>query len=69
MRVKIRDGQVANRPVYVAVGCEPAPASATCSALWVGTGGEGAKHWMAVPGRSCANRGVADVCIAWLATG
>ena len=33
-----------------------------CCGVWVGTGGEGAKHWM-----SCLaelrNRGVADVCI------
>ena len=40
--VKIRDGQVANRPVYVAIGV-------TCAGerdilgLWAGEGGEGAK--------------------------
>ncbi|MCW2948561.1 MAG: transposase, mutator type [Actinoallomurus sp.] len=31
--------------------------------LWVGTGGEGAKHWMNVLAE-LKNRGVADVCIA-----
>jgi transposase-like protein len=30
IHVKIRDGQVANRPIYVAIG-SPAPASATSS--------------------------------------
>ena len=38
--VKVRDGQVANRPVYVAIGV-------TCNGeqdiLWAGDGGEGAK--------------------------
>jgi putative transposase len=31
--------------------------------LWVGTGGEGAKHWMGVLAE-LKNRGVGDVCIA-----
>ena len=59
--VKIRDGQVTNRPVYVAVGINLA-GERDVLGMWVGTGGEGAKHWM-----SCLaelrNRGVADVMI------
>ncbi|MCO6000333.1 transposase, partial [Actinoallomurus sp. WRP9H-5] len=31
--------------------------------LWMGTGGEGAKHWMGVLAE-LKNRGIADVCIA-----
>lgn len=60
--VKIRDGQVANRPVYVAIGV-------TCAGerdilgLWAGDGSEGAKFWLAVL-TEIKNRGVADVCIA-----
>lgn len=59
--VKIRDGQVANRPIYVVLGinCE---GERDVLGLWVGTGGEGAKHWMGVLAE-LRNRGVADVCI------
>jgi transposase-like protein len=59
--VKVRDGQVVNRPVYVAIGV-------TCSGerdilgLWAGDGGEGAKFWLAVL-TEIKNRGVEDVCI------
>lgn len=61
IHVKIRDGQVANRPSYVVLGinCE---GERDVLGLWVGTGGEGAKHWMAVL-TELRNRGVADVCI------
>ncbi len=59
--VKIRDGQVANRPVYVAVGVNLA-GERDVLGMWVGTGGEGAKHWMACLAE-LRNRGVADVCI------
>jgi hypothetical protein len=57
----IRDGQVANRPIYVVLGinCE---GERDVLGLWVGTGGEGAKHWMTVLAE-LRNRGVADVCI------
>lgn len=59
--VKIREGQVGNRPVYVALGVNLA-GDRDVLGMWVGTGGEGAKHWM-----SCLaelrNRGVQDVCI------
>ena len=60
--VKIREGNVANRPIYVAVGINCA-GERDVLGLWVGTGGEGAKHWMTVLAE-LRNRGVADVCIA-----
>ncbi|TDD91109.1 IS256 family transposase [Actinomadura darangshiensis] len=60
--VKIREGQVANRPIYVALGIN-CHGERDVLGLWVGTGGEGAKHWMTVLAE-LRNRGVADVCIA-----
>jgi transposase-like protein len=59
--VKIRDGQVANRPVYTAVGVT-VDGQRDILGLWVGTGGEGAKYWLAVL-TEIKNRGVDDVCI------
>ena len=59
--VKIRDGQVANRPVYVALGVNLA-SDRDVLGMWIGSGGEGAKHWMACLSE-LRNRGVADVCI------
>ena len=59
--VKIRDGQVTNRALYVAVGV-------TCAGerdilgLWAGDGGEGAKFWLSVL-TEIKNRGTGDVCI------
>lgn len=61
VHVKIRDGQVANRPVYMAL-------AVTCDGmreilgLWVGDGGEGAKYWLRVL-TEIKNRGVGDVCM------
>lgn len=44
--IKVRDGQVANRPVYVAVGID-LDGHRDVLGLWMGpTGGEGAKQWM-----------------------
>jgi putative transposase len=60
--VKIRDGQVANRPVYVALGINCA-GERDVLGLWAGTGGEGAKAWMVILAE-LRNRGVEDVCIA-----
>ena len=45
--VKIRDGQVANRPIYAAIGVT-LTGERDILGLWAGTGGEGAKFWMAV---------------------
>lgn len=59
--VKIRDGQVASRPVYVAVGIGLDGARDVLG-LWVGDGGEGARHWMSVLAE-LRNRGVEDLCI------
>ncbi|MEW2386719.1 IS256 family transposase, partial [Micromonospora sp. NPDC047707] len=59
--VKIREGQVANRPVYVTVGINLA-GERDVLGLRVGTGGEGAKAWMATLAE-LRNRGVEDVCI------
>lgn len=59
--VKIRDGQVTNRPVYSAVGVT-VDGERDILGLWVGNGGEGAKFWLQVL-TEIKNRGVADVCI------
>lgn len=46
--VKIRDGQVANRPVYVVMGVN-VDGERDVLGLWVGpAGGEGAKFWTTV---------------------
>jgi transposase-like protein len=59
--VKVRDGQVANRPIYAAIGVSLAGEKDVLG-LWAGTGGEGAKFWMAVL-TDLRNRGVQDVFI------
>jgi putative transposase len=61
LQMKIRDGAVANRPVYIAIGINLA-GERDVLGMWVGTGGEGAKHWMACLSE-LRNRGVADVMI------
>ncbi len=62
VHVKIRDGQVANRPIYVAIGVT-VNGERDILGLWAGDGGEGAKFWLQVL-TEIKNRGVADVCIA-----
>src|SRR3954464_1598983 len=57
--VKVRDGQVANRPFYTAIGVTLA-GERDILGLWAGTGGEGAKFWMSVL-TDLRNRGVRDV--------
>src|ERR1700758_3606216 len=57
--VKIRDGQVANRPVYAAIGVTLAGEKDVLG-LWAGTGGGGAKVWMSVL-TDLKNRGIKDV--------
>jgi transposase-like protein len=60
--VKIRDGQVANRPIYVAMGVN-LDGERDVLGLWVGpTSGEGAKFWMTVL-TELRNRGVHDTFI------
>ncbi len=57
--VKVRDGQVANRPIYAAIGVT-VDGEKDILGLWAGTGGEGAKFWLAVL-TDIRNRGVKDV--------
>ena len=59
--VKVRDGQVTNRPIYVATGV-PVNGERDILGLWAGDGHEGAKFWLAVL-TEIKNRGVEDVCI------
>ncbi|MGK8486822.1 transposase [Nocardia asiatica] len=58
--VKIRDGQLSSRPVYVAVGIG-LDRACNVLGLWVGDGGEGAEHWMVVVA-ALRNPGAANVC-------
>ena len=63
VNVKIRDGNVANRPIYLALGVT-VEGTRDILGLWAGEhgDGEGAKFW----GRVLAelkNRGVGDVCM------
>ena len=55
----VRDGPVANRPIYAAIGVSLAE-DKDILGLWAGTGGEGAKFWMAVL-TDLKNRGINDV--------
>ena len=59
--VKVRDGQVVNRPIYVVIGVT-VDGERDILGLWAGDGSEGAKFWLAVL-TEIKNRGVADVCI------
>jgi putative transposase len=60
--VKIRDGQVANRPIYVAMGVNM-HGERDVLGMWVGpAGGEGAKFWMTVL-TELKNRGIQDTFI------
>jgi putative transposase len=59
--VKIREGHVTNRPIYVALGIN-CHGERDVLGMWVGTGGEGAKAWMGYLAE-LRNRGVADVCV------
>lgn len=60
--VKVRDTQVANRPVYVAIGVNM-DGERDVLGLWIGpSGGEGAKRWMTML-TELRNRGVQDVLI------
>jgi putative transposase len=61
IHVKLRDGQVANRPIYVVLAVT-ADGERDILGLWAGDGGEGAKYWLHVL-TELKNRGVGDVCI------
>jgi putative transposase len=61
IHIKIRDGQVANRPIYVALGVT-ADGERDVLGLWAGEhgDGEGAKYWLRVL-TEIRNRGTRDV--------
>ncbi len=61
IHVKVRDGQVANRAFYAAVGVT-VEGKRDILGIWASTGAEGAKFWLGVL-TEIKNRGVADVCI------
>jgi putative transposase len=63
INVKIRDGNVANRPIYLALAVTVEGARDILG-LWAGEhgDGEGAKYWLRVLSE-LKNRGVADVCM------
>ena len=62
LMVKIRDGVVANRPVYLAIGID-CDGVKNVLGLWVGPStGESSKFWLTVLSE-LKSRGVADVCI------
>ena len=61
VHVKIRDGKVANRPIYVALAVT-VEGTRDILGLWAGDGGEGAKFWLSVL-TELRNRGVADACM------
>lgn len=60
--LKVREGNVANRPVYVAMGVN-LDGERDVLGLWTGpSGGEGAKQWMNML-TELRNRGMLDACI------
>lgn len=60
IHVKIRDGQVGNRPIYAAIGVD-LDGHKDILGMWAGDGGgESAKFWMAVL-TELKNRGIGDV--------
>jgi transposase-like protein len=59
--LKVRDGQVTNRPFYVVVGVT-VDGRRDVLGIWAGEGGEGAKYWLQVL-TEIKNRGVGDACI------
>src|SRR5215472_11384862 len=62
LMVKIRDGVVANRPVYLAIGID-CDGAKNVLGMWVGPAvGESSKFWLTVLSE-LKSRGVADVCI------
>ena len=63
IHVKIREGQVANRPIYVALAVT-VDGTRDILGLWAGEhgDGEGAKYWLRILSE-IKNRGTQDVCI------
>ena len=61
VHIKIRDGAVANRPVYLVIGITMHGAREVLG-VWAGTGGEAASFWAQVLGE-VKNRGARDALI------
>jgi putative transposase len=61
VHVKVRDGAVANRPVYLVIGITM-HGQREVLGVWAGTGGEAASYWASVLGE-IRNRGVHDALI------
>ncbi|MGO4462609.1 IS256 family transposase [Streptomyces sp. M-16] len=61
VHVILRDGKVANRPVYVVLAVT-VEGTREILGLWAGDGGEGAKYWLQVL-TEIKNRGTEDVCM------
>lgn len=61
IHVKVRDGQVANRAFYCAIGVT-VEGKRDILGIWASPGAEGAKFWLNVL-TELKNRGIADVCI------
>jgi putative transposase len=61
IHVKIREGQVANRPIYLVIGVT-VDGERDILGLWAGDGGEGAKYWLHVL-TELKNRGTKDICL------
>jgi transposase-like protein len=59
INVKIRDGKVANRPIYVVMAVT-VEGTRDILGIWAGDGGEGAKYWLQVF-TELKNRGLDDV--------
>jgi transposase-like protein len=59
INVKIRDGKVANRPVYLVMAVT-VDGTRDILGIWAGDGGEGAKYWLHVF-TELKNRGLDDV--------
>ncbi|KOU36493.1 hypothetical protein ADK54_33400 [Streptomyces sp. WM6378] len=61
VHVKLRGGQVANRPICVVLAVT-VEGTQEILGLWAGDGGEGAKYWLQVL-TEIKNRGTEDVCM------
>ncbi|WSK91947.1 IS256 family transposase (plasmid) [Streptomyces sp. NBC_01278] len=61
VHVKLRDGKVTNRPLYVVLAVT-VEGTREILGLWAGDGGEGAKYWLQVL-TEIKNRGTEDVCM------
>jgi putative transposase len=61
IHLKVRDGLVANRAFYTAIGVT-VDGKREILGIWASSGADGAKFWLGVL-TEIRNRGVTDVCI------